>query len=211
VWFELPVDVPVDLAIHAPPMHGHQRIGSGLPLGARSERFDGRETFVLQLLDTPVSLMQRATEHYESLFREFRLITERDPYDTHTVPRRLRDLIGALGTQYSGFGVPASRQWREAVAAGRSHVDLRVALPVQTAKAVELYNQLLDEADEHCRAADLITLPTEADCVALRRWVLRETARQGSGLPPQRWDGDGAAPLPDGQGVGIGQGEAVTG
>jgi serine phosphatase RsbU (regulator of sigma subunit)/transcriptional regulator with GAF, ATPase, and Fis domain len=191
VWFELPVDVPVDPPM--PAVHGQHRLESRLPSMPRPDRFEGRETFVLQLLDTPVALMQRTTEQYESLFREFRLIAERDPEDSQAVPRRLLELIGALGTQNTGFGVPSSRQWRAAVESGQARVDLRMRLPLQSAQACEIYSQMLDEADMHCRAAELITLPTEPDCVALRRWVLRETARQAAGLAPERWNGDPAA------------------
>jgi hypothetical protein len=201
VWFELPVDVPIDS-----PANGNPRLESRLPAASGSNRRDGRETFTLQLLDTPVPLMRRATEQYESLFREFRLIAERDSEHADTVPRRLLELIVALGTQYSGFGVPASRQWREAVESGRHRVDLRITLPVQAAQASELYNQLLDEADEHCRAAELITLPTDPECVALRRWVLGEAARQAAGLPAHAWSDEPVAPAPN-QNGGRGQGD----
>lgn len=190
VWFELPVDVPIDDATP-----GGHRLESRLPAMVRPDPFDGRETFVLQLLHTPVTLMQHATKQYESLFREFRLIVERDRDETETVPHKLLDLIEALGTQNTGLGVPASRQWRTAVEAGETHVDLRMRLPMQTAQACEVYNRMLDEADEHCRAAHLITLPTDADCVALRQWVIRETARQAAGMVPEPWGDDAPGSL----------------
>jgi hypothetical protein len=145
--------------------------------------------FVLDLRGAPSLLMQRAAEHYEALFREFRLIVEQDqdPEHPRELPDHLRGLIGMLGTRFSGFGWPLREQWLSAIEDGSDEVDLTMALPTDVGPRCLRFDRLLDEVDEHCRAADLITLPADHACAAVRHWVLDEVARQAAGQAPQRW------------------------
>jgi hypothetical protein len=247
VWFELPLDIPIDLVDlrdaeesygfdlegQALATAGLGRTGtwelgataldplaSALPLMAISKgspvvsadgvsvplgsdgvtRLDGNGLtdfglfglfglFVFELKGAPALLMQQATEHYEALFREFRLIVEQDedPEHPRTLPRHLRDVITILGTRFSGFGWPVREDWFAAIEDGKLEVDLSMALPCDAGAQCLEFDRLLDEADEYCRAADLITLPADHACTAFRQWVLNEAARQATGHPPQRW------------------------
>lgn len=146
------------------------------------------DTFVLQLLDTPTELLQRSTKHYEALFRELRLIAERDPGESSAVPPRLLELIALLGTRFAGFGRPPDDRWRVLMETGRTEVDLRIAMTRSAAARWAACNRLFDEADEYCRTGDLITMPPDPLCADVRRWVLHEMGRQAEGRTPRQWD-----------------------
>ncbi|MDP8936487.1 MAG: hypothetical protein M3O23_01920, partial [Actinomycetota bacterium] len=45
-------------------------------------------------------------------------------------------------------------------------------MPAEVGPAAAEFNRLLDEADEFCRAGDLLTLATPPDTAAFRRWFL---------------------------------------
>ena len=134
----------------------------------------------------PVSAFHRASEQYDALFREFRLIVERDPRSTQALPARLLALIDELGTRFAGFSRGADAQWRQALERGEPTVDLEFTLPREVGPACERYDRLLDEADGYCRTAELITLPASAESVALRKWFLLEFPAQVAGRPPTR-------------------------
>ena len=54
--------------------------------------------------------------------------------------------------------------------------------------ACELYDAMLDEADEFGLVAQLLTLPASPASVAVRRWFLSELIAQLRGQPPVPWD-----------------------
>ena len=135
----------------------------------------------------PVTAFHRASEQYDALFREFRLIVERQPRSSQALPARLLALIDELGTRFAGFSRGADAQWRQALERGERTVDLEFTLPREVGPACEHYDRLLDEADGYCRTAGLITLPASAESVALRKWFLLEFPAQAAGRPPTPW------------------------
>lgn len=139
----------------------------------------------MALLAVPVPVLLRAQAIYEELFREFRLVVERDPSGSPGgIQRRLVDLVDELGTRFSGFTTGAETTWRAAVDRGDAFVDLRYTLPRAVGPMCSHYDTLLDEADEFCRAAALLTLAPPPDVLGLRKWVLGEFADQAAGASP---------------------------
>lgn len=66
---------------------------------------------------------------------------------------------------------------------------------MEAAEGAARLESLLDEADEFCRAGDLLTLAATGEGVAFRRWFLHEFVRQIDGRPPRAWSSvrEGAA------------------
>ncbi|HVX21933.1 MAG TPA: ATP-binding SpoIIE family protein phosphatase [Acidimicrobiales bacterium] len=187
VWFELPVDIPgeavetgalpFDLDPWPEPAFAVQP----------DPAVDVGPTVPVRLLDVPVAALNRASEQYEALFREFRLVVEQGPSNPGGAPERLIALIDELGTRFAGFTAGMDEEWRAALDRGDPTVDLALQLPRQVGEACEHYDHLLDQADHFCRAAELITLPATAEAVALRKWFLLEFAHQAAGAAPVPW------------------------
>ena len=150
----------------------------------------------VRLLGVPLDLLDRTSEQYDALFREFRLMVALDPGDGHAVPGRLLALGDELTTQYAPFTVGTDEMLSGARARGDATVDLEYRLPVEVGPAARHYDALLDQADAYCRAGEeLLTLAPPPDATAFRRWVLGEFVRQTAGRPPVAW-GDSVRPLP---------------
>jgi hypothetical protein len=144
----------------------------------------------VHIVGAPVGLWAKAQEHSDELFREFMLIAsarERDGVD-HDVPRRLTLLIEELTTRYGGFSEAQEQQLADAAAAGEPTIDLVYQIPPGAVEAARHLGELMDEADDYCRAGEhLLTLATPKPQVDFRRWYLAEFIRQGSGEPPMSW------------------------
>lgn len=136
----------------------------------------------------PLDVYREAAEHGDELQREFALIRESDPADGADVPRRLLDLIAALGERFSGFTAEQEKALDAALERGETTVGLVYRVPVEIRQAVLDLGALLDEADEFCRRGDaLLTLATPPRALAFRRWFLEEFVRQVDGLEPRTW------------------------
>ncbi len=188
LWFELPVDFPV-----AP---------SGLSDG--DFRFDlvgiaHTDIHPLQendppvgvhLLGIPVSLLQKASEEYEGLFRELRLMKEHadgTPGEPSALPERLSVLVSEIGTRFHGFGPGMDEMWQELVDRHIDTYDWHLELPLSAVVACEFYDAMLDEADEFGLSAQLLSLPASTTTVAVRRWFLAELIGQLHGRLPIPW------------------------
>jgi len=189
VWFELPVGVPGEVAeTGALPFHLDDWSDPMVAFPARPDRTVGRGPMVpIRLLGVPVAALNRASEQYDALFREFRLVVGQGPANPGGAPERLIALIDQLGTRFARFNAEVDEQWRAALDRGDATVDLSLSLPLEVGEACEHYDHLFDQADHFCRAAELITLPATAEAVALRKWFLLEFARQAAGSPPVPW------------------------
>ncbi len=143
----------------------------------------------VHLIAFPLQTYNRAAEHHDGLMREFTLLAQRPDMPNHEVPRRLRELIDALGTQYAGFTDAAGAQRDGALAAGQETIDLTYHVPASAGPAAVALGAMLDEADEFCRDGDLLTLATPAEALAFRRWYLDEFVNQIDGQPPIPWPG----------------------
>jgi hypothetical protein len=156
---------------------------------------NGDELVSVSLVDIPVRLHVRATEHVEGLRREFRLLHE---YTAQTgdgsVPRRLLDLVQALRTSYAGFTAEQEDHLEQAIAAGQDRVTLTFRVPAHAAQAALALGAMLDEADDFCRDGQhLLTLASPDDVVAYRRWYLGQFVDQIHGVPPVPWSRGGVA------------------
>ncbi|HEY1650389.1 MAG TPA: ATP-binding protein [Acidimicrobiales bacterium] len=141
----------------------------------------------IALLDAPIQGMIRTAAHYDALYREFRLILELDPAHLQAVPGRLLRLIDALGTSFLGVGRAVEETWDTAVAENRDAVDLHFRVPPEAGPPVMRYNQLLDEADEYCRQAQLLTIAPTDEALAVRGWAFGQIVCQCKGEPPTPW------------------------
>jgi hypothetical protein len=63
-------------------------------------------------------------------------------------------------------------------------------VPASAGSAATALGEMLDEADEFCRAGDLLTLAAPDDSVEFRRWYLGEIVGQLAGRAPTPWPGD---------------------
>jgi anti-sigma regulatory factor (Ser/Thr protein kinase) len=172
VWF----DLPVPFEDSSPRGTGRRSIDDPYPNGVS-----------IALLDAPIPAMIRSAAHYDALYREFRLILELDPSHLEAVPGRLLSLIDGLGTSYLGVGRAVEETWDTAVAENRETIDLHFRLPPEAAPAVLRYNLLLDEADDYCRRAELLTVAPSDEAVAVRGWAFGQIVSQCQGGAPTSW------------------------
>jgi hypothetical protein len=164
--------------------------------GGQQERFGavrdaaGRheeQLVTVRLLRLPVPLQTRAQEHADELIRELTLIGEqmRQRGDHAGLPARLVTLVDELTGKYSMFTSAQEQELAEAAATGVTEIDLTYAVPASVADAALALRDILDEADDYCRAGQhLLTLPTPADLVRYRRWFLDQFVGQTHGVEP---------------------------
>ena len=138
----------------------------------------------VRILGVPLDVYSRSSEHTDELLREFALIREDD---TDHVPARLLALIDELNIRFAEFTQEQSRQMQDALAGGEAELDLLYEVPAEATEGIVRLLALLDEADEFCRAGDLLTLATPSEGVAFRRWFLEEFLFQIEGRPPRTW------------------------
>lgn len=144
----------------------------------------------VRILDLPLDLMSAAQEHSDELMRELTLVAEQMRQEgTAGLPTKLVELVGELTESYAGFGVEQEAKMAAAASSGQRVLpELVYLVPRDIAEAVRHLENLLDEADDYCRSGEhLLTLATRPEHVALRRWFLREFARQVAGEPPTPW------------------------
>ena len=172
VWFDLPEPFGGSLS----PSKRHKSYDDPYPNGTP-----------IALLDAPVQEMIRTAAHYDALYREFRLILEHDPSHLQAIPGRLLNLIDQLGKSFLGYGHSAVEAWETAVRETRDTVDVHFRFPAEAGPAVMWYDQLLDEADDYCRRAELLTIAPTDEALAVRRWAFGQVASQCRGEPPTPW------------------------
>lgn len=146
----------------------------------------------VRILQAPVPLWDRASQHTAELVREFTLLQiGRDEGTTsREVPVALVQLVADLRARYAGASTAQQAQFQEAVDAGRPTLDTTHTVPPAVADACRTLLDLLDAADGYCAAgAELLTLVSPPDQRAFRRWYLGEFIRQLDGHPPQPWPG----------------------
>ena len=142
------------------------------------------ELHPVHLVGLPLDVMQRSAEHSDELLREFALI--RGVGGDH-VPARLLALIEELRGRFGAFSAGPRQAMQEATERGEPAIDLRYEVPADVGASASRLRALLDEADEFCRAGDLLTLATSRELLAFRRWFLDEFELQIDGHPPHPW------------------------
>ena len=119
---------------------------------------NGAATVDVRLLNFPLRVGALATEHYYELLREFALLAAATPPDHEGVPRRLGRLVDRLGRHNQPQSVVEAER-AAALARGELARDFVVAVPPTAGAASRELDALLDEADELCRAGELLTVP----------------------------------------------------
>lgn len=143
----------------------------------------------VHLLELPVPLAARATQHFEELQREFALMAATGQSAEHETPVRLLSLVAALTAQYGGVSDEATQRLDAAIDRQDDVIaDHVLHLPAEAAGATQALADMIEEADEYCRQGrHLLTLATPDDCVAYRRWYLGQVLDQLAGRPARPW------------------------
>jgi hypothetical protein len=141
----------------------------------------------VQLLATPLRVLVREMERHREVMREMALIAFTTA-GRHLVPTALLALADEL-EGYRGVGAATDAVRDAAIARGERSIDLMYHLPPAVGPACMRLNQLLDDADEFCRAENLLTLEAPPEGLAVRRWYLGQIADQIDGAAPVPWDG----------------------
>lgn len=187
VWFEVPVDYPVKPTRVSDGSFRFDLAGITRP-GPRDDG-DASPEVSVRLLGIPVQLMQEASQEYEALFRELRLMKERavSTPEAPAIPERLSVLVSEIGTRFNSFGPGMDELWQRAVDDKVEFFDWTLELPRSAVVACEFYDAMLDEADEFGLSQRLLTLPASPTSVAVRRWFLSELIGQLHGKAPVSW------------------------
>lgn len=149
---------------------------------------DSTPTVTVKIVNLPLVVLQRSREYHDALMREFALITLDDEHGS-AVPKRLLDLTDEVRARFQAFTTRTTEEIDAALERGDIAIDVEFELPAAAADAAERLAELLDEADDFCRAGDLLTLATAPDVRAFREWYLGEFIRQCRGEPPRAWAG----------------------
>jgi hypothetical protein len=117
--------------------------------------------------------------HNDALFRELELISiELEAGGAGRVAPPLAELVGQLYSRFRG----QRDSYRDVVAAAQVRdepaVDLETKVPASAAGAALGYLELLERADELCRAGVLLTPEPPAEVKELRRWFVEEMVAQ---------------------------------
>jgi hypothetical protein len=142
----------------------------------------------VKLVGVPVDLYFDASRHMAEVVREFALISLGEPSGSNEgVPSRLLELVDRLRKRHSGDADAIRTQFEEAAAAGRTTIDVEVPADDSTVEITEDITELLDAADEFCRAGQLLTLAPSPEAAAWRHWwrdqVVSQTRESADPVP----------------------------
>jgi anti-sigma regulatory factor (Ser/Thr protein kinase) len=182
VWAELHTNGGTAAEGPSPPEGGPAppAVPAGGAPGALPVRFPG----------VPVDGYLDLQAHNDALFRELELISiELEGDDAAQVAAPLADLVDQLYRRFRGQRDSYRDVVAGAQAAGRPTVELEATAPVAAASGARSYLELLEQADELCRAGLLRTPEPSPQVKALRRWFVDQMVAQLL---------DGAAPAPPG-------------
>ena len=127
----------------------------------------------------PVAGYLALQAHNDALFRELELISiELETGEARRVVPPVAELVGRLYSRFRG----QRDSYRDVVAAaqarGEPTVELETKVPASAAGAARSYLELLERADELCRAGVLLTPEPPAEVKTLRRWFVEEMVPQ---------------------------------
>lgn len=145
----------------------------------------------VHVLAFPVALWVQAQQRTDELLREFTLIAgqlRHEPDGGAHVPVQLMRLIEDVSTTYRSFSTEQEAAMYAAADGGTQTLDLTYHVPQAVGPAARHLADMLDLADEYCRAGQhLLTLAAPPELVRFRTWFLGEFVRQAEGAPPTRW------------------------
>lgn len=158
------------------------------PLGRYDDHAESALVEV-QLRNLPVAVLVASREHHDELMREFRLMALSDAVPASSAPRRLVDLIEILGVRYAASAARPDAEVDAALARGQASIDLTYHVPAAVGHAAQVLDELMREADELCRAEQLLTLSRSQLMIEFAQWYLRCFVDQIAGQPPEPWAG----------------------
>lgn len=132
----------------------------------------------------PLSLYLGFQRHFRELRREVRLLAVAHE-SSYPLAKTLSDLFGSLERQLHGGVDPA--QLQRAAAQGSATVDLHVTMPASATTALQHFLEVLDLADEFCRAQRLLSLARTPEQRQFQQWLIGEYIRQAHGGSPVAW------------------------
>lgn len=131
--------------------------------------------------------MLAGRDRHDELMREFALLALSGP--STALPACLLELTEILGVRYGGATARPEAEIEAAAARGEATVDLTYVVPAHVLEGADLLDRLMAEADDFCRAEQLLTLPRNELMVQFADWYLEQFRRQIAGEPPQPWTG----------------------
>ena len=142
---------------------------------------NGRVSVVMR--DLPVSKLTEFRRHYQELRRELRLLSlaHQDDYPL------AQDLTEVFQRFEASFTLSLRTQYLDAVDRGLSAFDLETTLDPAAAVVIEQMLELLDLADEFCRAKRLLALARTPAQREFQQWYFGEFVRQVRGETPTVW------------------------
>jgi hypothetical protein len=143
------------------------------------------------LLNFPLQVFAHARQHHDELLREFALLALRPPEDRpgHAVPAQLLTLIDSLGGRFGGVGDRTDALRDEALAAGRTSMDLTYSVPRSVGPALAELHELMEQADRFCQDEQLLTVAATPAERQFRAWFIEQFTAQAEGADPTPWDG----------------------
>ncbi len=131
------------------------------------------------LADLPVQTFLDLQRHIDDMLREFALIAlDQEGGGGDAVPALLLAIIGDWRSRFRGPRALVLDQLHEAADRGEERVAITVTMPVAAAAAFEEATATFEAADEFCRSGDLLTLATNPEVAAFRRWLCDEVVAQ---------------------------------
>jgi anti-sigma regulatory factor (Ser/Thr protein kinase) len=160
---------------------------AGVITGFDNGRFQSaptRDRVRINILEVPLALYVGFQQHFRELRREVRLLALAHESD-YPLAKSLSDLFGSLDRQLrDGIGV---EQIEAALAQGSESTDLVVHMPRAAAAMLVRFVELLELADEFCRAERLLSLARSPEQRKFQTWFLTEFVRQANGNAPLSW------------------------
>lgn len=148
---------------------------------------EGGDAATFTIMGVPVSLYLQATRHFAELRREIRLLALAHQ-DDYPLAKNLADVFASFERRSTARRT--AQQVEEALARGRSTIDIKVSAPRDSVARLDVFREMLDLADEFCRSERLLSLARTDEQRDFQHWFLGEFLRQSEGHPPQPWRPD---------------------
>lgn len=161
----------------------------GSPLGRYAPAATEEDLVPVELQRLPLLLLLAAREHHDGLMREFRLLALHGSIGPSDAPARFAQLVGILGMRYASARARRDEEIEAAIRRGETSIDQVAPVPPTAAASLSALTELMDEADEFCRASLLVTVPRPPLLREFSHWYLGQFTDQLSGHPPAPWTG----------------------
>lgn len=143
----------------------------------------------VELSRLPVELWTDFRRHYGELRRELRLLALSHETD-YPVAKSISELFSRFDAELRMAEGVDRLDAASSGADDRGRIDLTLRVPASTPSTAAQMIELLELADEFCRAERLLSLATTPQQLEFQRWYLGEFVRQGHGERARPWAGD---------------------